>query len=76
MVARLYNGSASNVRMEVREGCLNGSLLGEMVIKPYDGWSDIRIPIRLVDGIHDVCFVFHGVEMQNVKFDNWKFINI
>lgn len=69
-VASLYGGS-----IEIRTDAIDGPLLGTVKVtgkSEGDLYKTINTPIKNVNGVHDLFFVFKG-EKDLFNFDWWKF---
>jgi len=69
-----YNGGA----IEIYTDGLDGKLIGTLNIYytgEWDSWKEFSTNIENVKGVHDVYFVFKGVEPHMLfNFDYWEFI--
>jgi len=74
-IGTTHNG---NVSMEIRLGTKDGELLGTINVPMAGGndkWALQTIDVKKVSGIHDLYFVFKGVEPHALfNFDYWEFI--
>ena len=67
----------NDVKMEIRVGSPNGTLLGTLAIPRTGGsdrWALAQTDIESIKGIQDLFFVFKGPESADVAYlDFWKF---
>ncbi len=69
-VASLYGG-----KIEIRTDKINGQILGTVEINTFgegEIWKTITTPVKNINGVHDVYFVFKG-EKDLFNFDWWMF---
>jgi arabinoxylan arabinofuranohydrolase len=73
-VASVVEGGSIEIHMDSP----TGTLLGTCVVKSTGGlqnWTVQSCKISNIKGVHDLCFVFKGVEGNLFNFNWWKFKN-
>jgi arabinoxylan arabinofuranohydrolase len=69
-VASLYGG-----KIEIHVDKIDGAIIGAVDVKTSgegDSWKTITVPVKSIEGVHDVYFVFRG-EKDLFNFDWWQF---
>lgn len=69
-IAAMYGG-----KIEIHTDKINGPLIGTVEVKASaegDTWKTITAPVKNIQGVHDVFFVFKG-EKDLFNFDWWQF---
>ncbi len=64
---KMTNGTASNQKIEIREGDYNGTLLGTITVPTSGGWQTVTANITPTDGMHDIYLVYRAsISAKNI----------
>lgn len=68
--------ASSEGSIEIRLGGVDGKVVGVCIVNSTGGldkWSTINAKVKKQKGVHDLYFVFKGVEGEFLNFDWWRF---
>ena len=75
LILRFSNGGSGKGRIEVREGSIEGRILGHATIPStthWDRYADLEVPLTSSAPRLDLAFVFRGHNGELARLDSWR----